>query len=238
MSDTGSFGYGQQDPNDAASDYNIYSFIVERMMAQMSTMKLVKVVAVNGNGTFAAPGTVDVLPLVSQLDGNNNATPWVTVYGIPWFRLQAGRNAVICDPKVDDIGFVVASDRDISNVKSTKKAAVPGSNRKFSIADGIYIGGILAADDPTQYIAFTDDGITITVPNGKKVTINGTVIVNGDLELSGTLKSESGGTYAGAISTTGNISTTQEVTAKAGAGHVQLSTHQHPGNNTPPTPGT
>ena len=80
MTDAG-FGYGQEIPNDSGSDFGAVAFVCRQLIAQISTMKLVKVVAVNGGGVNPA-GTVDVQPLVSQIDGNGNgksSTPSTTV---------------------------------------------------------------------------------------------------------------------------------------------------------------
>ena len=60
----GSLGYGQQDPNDASSEFNKHAFAVRQIVARLNTMKLVQVMAVHGGGgAVAAPGTVDVMPL-------------------------------------------------------------------------------------------------------------------------------------------------------------------------------
>ena len=62
-----------------------------------------------------------------------------------------------------------------------------GSNRKFSLGDGIYIGGLYGFNkEPEQFIEFTDDGITITSP--KDVTINAintTVNASGNANIFG-----------------------------------------------------
>lgn len=174
-SDSENFGYGQQDPNDSTSDFNKISFAVRQMMAKLNTMKLVKVTAVHVDApkTVGPAGTVDVLPLVTQLDGNGNSVPHGTVYGIPFFRLGGGGNALVCDPQVDDIGMVLVSDRDISAVKSTRAQAIPGSRRMFDIADGVYVGGVLALT-PTCYVAFVDvngaPGIVLS-PDGGTTSI-------------------------------------------------------------------
>jgi len=76
-------GYGQQIPTDGGSGFNQIAFIIKQMMAKLAVMKLVQVQAVHSNGPLAAAGTVDVLPLVSQVDGNFNTTPHGVVYGLP-----------------------------------------------------------------------------------------------------------------------------------------------------------
>ena len=170
QSDSGKFGYGQQEPNDSSSDFNKISFLARQLVARLETMKLVQVKAVHTNGEVAAAGTVDVLPLVNQIDGSGNATPHGTVYGLPWSRVQGGKNAIICDPQAGDIGYVVVSDRDISNVKSTGKQSNPGSFRKFTIADGIYAGGALNVA-PNQYLIFTAAGVRLVDANGNSIAM-------------------------------------------------------------------
>lgn len=230
---TATTGYGQQRPSDSDSDLNAISFVVSQMMARMSTMKLVKVVAVHGNGEVAAPGTVDVLPLVNQVDGNNNATAHGTVYGVPWWRLQGGPCAVVCDPRVDDIGYVVVSDRDISNVKANRKQSNPGSFRQYDLADGVYVGGVLNLA-PTCYILFKEDGYFKLVDahgNVLETTADGFV-------LTGKL------TVTGNVAVTGAITATGEITrGLGGADPVTLGQHLHTsgGSGSPtskPTAGT
>lgn len=179
------FGYGQQTPYDTTDPLAEITFIVRQMISQLSTMKLVQVKAVHGGG-LAPAGTVDVLPLVQQIDGNGNAQPHGIVPGLPWSRMQGGSNAIICDPVVGDIGYVIAADRDISSVKANLKQSTPGSLRRFDIADGIYVGGCLNPK-PTQYIQFTVTGIVISDMNGNQIIMQaGSVnIITGVLQVNG-----------------------------------------------------
>ena len=158
------FGYGQQDPTDSTDEFNKVSFLVRQMMAKQSTMKLCQVVAVHGGG-LAQAGTVDVTLLVNQIDGNGNAVEHGTVYGLPYSRLQGGASAIVCDPAVDDVGYIVAADRDTSKVRSTLARANPGSLRKFDVADSVYCGAVLA-QTPDQYVLLNADGIRIVDKNG------------------------------------------------------------------------
>lgn len=166
MADANS-GYGQATPDDSSDEFTVAAFIVRQMMAEMSTMKLVQVNAVTGGGVAPA-GTVTVTPLVSQIDGNGYGTAHQKLPPIPWSRVQGGKNAIICDPQVGDIGYVVAADRDISVVKSTLAAALPGSRRQFDIADGVYAGGCLNVA-PNQYLIFTTAGVRLVDANGNSL---------------------------------------------------------------------
>jgi hypothetical protein len=152
---------GLQDPESGVTEYNALSFLVRQMLAELSTSTLVKVTKVTNSGGVAAVGFVDVQPLVDQQDGFGNAVPHGVLHNLPYFRMQGGVNAVILDPAVGDIGFAVFADKDISVVKNTKKQASPGSARRFSMSDGIYLGGVLNGA-PTNYVQFSGNDINIT----------------------------------------------------------------------------
>lgn len=212
----GSFGYGQLTPNDTASEMSVISFICKQMMAQMETMRLVQVKAVHGNGETDTAGTVDVLPLVNQIDGRGNSTAHGTVYGIPWWRLQGGKNAVICDPVVGDIGYVSVSSRDISSVKATRKQSNPGSYRRFDLADGVYVGGVLNVA-PDQYVVFTETGVRLVDKNGNSVAMSDSGIVMTDKFSHVVSMSSTGITLKGNVIVDGNLVTNQTLEVKGSA---------------------
>lgn len=138
-------------------------FAVQQALAKMQTATLVRIEKCTNAGGLSPVGFVDVTPLVNQLDSQGNPTPHVTIYNVPYCRLQGGANAIIIDPEKGDIGLCVFASRDISKVKSTKKQANPGSFRQYNFADGLYIGGVLNAT-PAQYIQFSSTGIKIFSP--------------------------------------------------------------------------
>lgn len=215
MTDTATDGsgvVGQQGLNDDTSPYNLTTSFIQQALGRIATIKLVKVMAVTNAGELSPVGFVDVKPMVNLVDGVlGGSMQQDTVFGLPYFRLQGGKNAIIIDPVVGDVGFAVVCDRDISSAKENKDYANPSSHRRFSLSDGIYVGGVLN-DTPEQVIVFKDGMIEVTTPIFK---------VNGKIQA------------------TDDISTTGEVTAKAGAGHVNLSTHrQQAGTSQPPIPGT
>ena len=162
-------------------------YIVDNLLSKMQTITLVKIENVKGGKTKEV-GLVDVKPLVSQVDGANNIIEHGIIYNIPYFRLQGGADAVIIDPKKGDIGLCAFASRDISGVKATKKETPAQSKRMFDFSDGLYIGGFLNGK-PEQYIYFNENGITINT--AKTVTINANTVINGTLETSGTITSNS-----------------------------------------------
>jgi hypothetical protein len=238
---SGQFGYqGAQNPSSATSEYNTHAFVIRQILNQISTATLVQIKAVTNSGGIAPVGFVDVLPLVNQIDGGNGAMPHGVVHNIPYFRLQGGANAIILDPQVGDIGICVFADRDISAVKTAKGVANPGSKRRFDMADGLYIGGVINGT-PNQYIAFSSTGISMVSPTHISMaaptivlqatqTIGltaGTEITNSapTVEIDGTM-AQGNGPNGGTASMVGPLTVTNDVTAQGKSVHNHTHTAQ------------
>jgi hypothetical protein len=157
-------GYaGARDFGSDASDLTAHSFLISQILAKIHGATLVLVRAVTNSGGVSPVGFVDVTPMVNQIDGIGRATPHGVIHGLPYIRIQGGTNAIILDPVVGDIGVAIFASRDISAVKRTRKISNPGSRRRNSMSDGIYIGGCLNGT-PTQYIQFGPSGIAMSSP--------------------------------------------------------------------------
>lgn len=186
-------GYkGEQIPSSSASEFDATSFLVTQILNRANTATLVQIKAVTNNGGVSAVGFVDVQPLVAQLDGYGNAVPHQVVNGLPYFRMQGGANAVILDPQPGDIGVAVFASRDISAVKAKKGPALPGSRRRFDMADGVYLGGLLNGV-PTQYVQFSSAGINVVSPTqiqiqAPTVKIVSTTLTHNDVNVGETHK--------------------------------------------------
>lgn len=227
--------FGQAGLASGTSDTNATHFAMRQALGQVRTNVPVKVVAVHGGGV-GAPPTVDVQPLIAQVDGKGNKTDHGIIHGIPCSRVQGGGNAIINDPKVGDVGMMAVSDRDMSALKSNQGAASnPGSFRTHDLADGVYQGPILNPAKPDQYVQFTETGVKVVTKGGASFEMDGTTMtINANLIVNGSVTTTGGGemTSSGSISAKGNV------TAGAGTGNsVGLQTHTHPGTQ-PPTPGT
>lgn len=212
--------FGQQGTFDDSSDYNVRDFHIRQRLGEVRTLVPVKIIAVHGGGVGPAP-TVDVQPLINQIDGQGNQTPHGIIYGIPVSRSQGGGNTIINDPKVNDLGHISVGDRDMSSLKANKGVqSNPGSYRTHDLADGVYHGNLFNQATPDQYIHFRDDGITLADKNGNIIE-----------------------TKPGSIAMTGNLTVTGGITAGFGTGDaVTLQNHTHPttppGPEAPPNPGT
>lgn len=154
--------YGDLHPSDDASAYNELVFQVNAIMKRVNTCMPVQVTAVKAGG-LGPVGFVDVQVIVTQLTGNNTVVANPSISNVPYFRLQGGKNAIVIDPQVGDIGIACFCQRDISSVKSIRAIAPPGSHRMFSFSDAVYLGGMLNGT-PEQYIKFDGSGIEVYSP--------------------------------------------------------------------------
>src|ERR1700760_4303077 len=136
MSDT---VVGQTNPGTLGSEYNVLAFVIGQLIAKMQTVTLVKVISCSNDGGLSPVGRVVVQPLVFQVS-SMQIQPHGEISDVPYFRLQGGTDAVILDPKPNDIGIAVFASRDIANIKADPQGAVaqggatPGSAGQFDWA--------------------------------------------------------------------------------------------------------
>jgi hypothetical protein len=160
------------------SPYNSLSFMIQQAIReQVNTCIICKVVGVSD-------GYVDVLPLVTQVSGKDEAIAPTTLYHLPYMRYHAGIAAVILNPVVGDIGLAVFAGKDCSNVKvGTSEPVPPASFRDNSMANGFFLGGFLNRE-PSTFIELKQNGSINIVANGG-INITGNVTVNGDVTANG-----------------------------------------------------
>lgn len=168
-----------QTGSDSATDYSTLQFIVMSILSRVVTTLPVKVISCTNSGGLSAWGTVNVQPLIGQVFGNNSVVQHGQLFSLPYLRIQGGTNAIIMDPQPGDIGAACFCSRDISSLKKqtainqVKSGAVlgvsPASARKYNIADGIYMGGMLNAQ-PTQYLRFSTESIEVISPTKIKLS--------------------------------------------------------------------
>jgi hypothetical protein len=178
---------------------------------------------------------------------SNYTLPQVTVpvFGPEWIRYPI---------QVGDKGMVIPADAYLGGVSGlgtgTAGLNLPG-NLSALIFMPIANANWSATDDANALVLYGPDGvvirdkgahckivltptnITVTVPGGQTVTINGMTVINGNaqingnLQLSGAIQSAPGATYTGDIKTAGNV-----IAGFATSDQVGLTTHKHGGVQT------
>lgn len=234
---------------------NSQQFGTEALLKRLHVASPVRVTAVYQDDATGLVGFVDVLPLLSQVDGEGRTWPPSTLYHQPFLRIQGGANAVCVNPQVGDIGLSVFAHRDISVATKTRGPAQPGTARFCDAADGLYLGGFLnkAAE---RFVLVADDGITVegmarieihgtdtvinaegsctinaaggcTINAAAGLTINGDVLINGSLTWTDTAQGGHGAAkFRGGLTNSGG---------RVESNGIVLESHVHSGVESGPS---
>ena len=159
-------------------ELNNSQFMIDQATARVNVMHPVKVIAVYPGNNANVPTTVDVQPMIDQVDPQGNRTPHGTIYGVPAARMHAGGNALLLDPVIGDVGMMHVADRDASSLFANGGAqSPPGSSRRHDMADGFYHGGLYTAK-PTNFVDLRGGNMALTTQG------NITHTAQGDITLS------------------------------------------------------
>lgn len=140
-------------------------FIIQQLISKINSVTVVEIISVTVPTDELAPiGRCSIRPLVQQIDGNNNVYGRGVISNVPYLRVQGGKNAVVLDPVVGDVGLAGFCDRDISMVKRTGKTAAPNTRRQYSLNDAVYMFSCMG-DTPEQFIHFKGNEIHIKSPS-------------------------------------------------------------------------
>lgn len=174
----------EQSVGGAAQD----KFIIQQLISNVHTMIPVEVISVSvPTGTLAPIGRCSVRPLVQQVDGNNNVYGRGQIINVPYLRVQGGKNAVVIDPVVGDVGLCGFCERDISMVKRTGAEAAPNTRRQYSLNDAVYMFTMMG-DTPEQYVHFKQNEIHIKAKN--KIVLDAPMVeATGQILAQGIIKS-------------------------------------------------
>ena len=210
----------------SSNPLNSMEFFIRSLISQVvSTSLPVVVTAVERKGEEAGAGYVTVKPLLQPRNNSGDGLEVTTIPKLPYFRLQHGKAAIICDPKVGDIGLAVVAKHDISNINGSTTPKVPATYRKFDPSDSFYIGGFWGKA-PEVFIHLEDEG-TIQIKAPTKITMEAPecevnastsfTVNSAQINLNGPI---SGGGSGGADATF-----TGDVNAKG----ISLTSHMHTG---------
>ena len=210
----------------SSNPLNSMEFFIRSLISQVvSTSLPVVVTAVERTGEEAGAGYVTVKPLLQPRNNSGDGLEVTTIPKLPYFRLQHGKAAIICDPKVGDIGLAVVAKQDISNINGSTTPKVPATYRKFDPSDSFYIGGFWGKA-PEVFIHLEDEG-TIKIKAPTKISMEAPecevnastsfTVNSSQINLNGPI---SGGGSGGADATF-----TGDVNAKG----ISLTSHTHTG---------
>jgi len=155
----------KQTYNDRANLFNQLVYLINTRLSMLNTLKICTVVAFHGN-------TIDVRPMLTEIDGNGNQIEQSILYGIPILQIQGGTSGLKIEYKENDIVLCAFCDKDIQSLVRSKKTSAPTTDLITPLNSGICIGAVLF-NEATIYIEITDK-----------------IYLNGNTEVSGTLDSD------------------------------------------------
>lgn len=156
---------------------NAMDYIARSIIKQMINTAIPVVVEQVMPGDENAAGYVQCLPLVMPRDAQNNSIQTVSIPRLPFYRMYAGRAAIVCDPVVGDVGLAIFAQQDASLVKKgVTKPQQAGSFRCFDMSDGFYLGGFYNGGGDTNIVFDQNGGITINAPTAQVINTDSATV--------------------------------------------------------------
>lgn len=194
------------DPANNGSLAGTLQFAFERMMMKTDGMLPARVIQYDRD-----KNRVQVQMLITMITTNGEQVPRPQVASLPVLLMGGGGFLLSFPIKTGDLGWVMASDRDISLFLQNYNQSPPNSERVKSFSDGLFIPDtmtnytidgdddesiVIQSLDGSTKVTIGDDLITIKSPTKVNidcplVTVNPTVpglfAVNGDITASGAI---------------------------------------------------
>ena len=176
---------------------------------------------------------VQVQPLIMVLSTNRETVSRAQLASIPVLQIGGGGYMMNFNLTPGDLGWILASDRDISNFLQSYAEAQPNTLRKNDFADSLFIPNImhnfniLDEDEEHAVLQSVDGAVRIALwPDKVKITpellVAGDVVIQGDLTVEGATATNGGLTSTGGgansivingnVRAVGNIEATGNIT--------------------------
>ena len=189
--------YPDIDPSDVGNFSGILKYIFGKLQSQVDGMLPARIVAYD-----RAKNRATVQPLIKNLTTSGFVASRSQLASIPVMQFGGGGFVFNFPFKAGDLGWIKASDRDISVFLQSFEEAQPNTLRTYSFSDGVFIpdamkGWTIAGEDTDNAVIQTLDGsVRISIgANGVKITsplitFDGDTVMNGDLNVHGTITAQ------------------------------------------------
>lgn len=185
---------------------------------------------------------VSVEALIVIINTEGQIIKRAQIPSIPVFQLGAGGFVMSFNLKAGDLGWIKASDRDISNFVKNYDISKPNTERLHSFSDAVFFPDVMKGytiDDEDQdnlVIQTLDGSQRIAIWEDKvKITSDTRVIIDAPItEFTGAIINGTNPAYDDYAEFAGNIRARQDVIAQydVGGGEVSLLHHTHDGVQT------
>lgn len=208
---------------------NALDFIARSIIKQMVNTAIPVLVEAVFPGDDAAAGYVQCLPLVMPRDPQNQSIQTVSIPKLPFFRLYAGRSAIVCDPVPGDVGLAIFAQQDCSLVKKGTNTPQPaGTFRCFDMSDGFYFGGFYNGNGDTNIVFDQQGNITINAPTAQTVNTTNCVVNATEKITFNSPEAE----FTGNVTIDKGLTVIENTVSKSGdviASGISLKSHTHSG---------
>lgn len=214
------------DPADEGTMTGLLRHVFNKLMQGVDGMLPARVVAFNNDRNGPR---VTVQPLIALVTTGGAQVPRAQVASLPVFQFGAGGFLLSFPIKTGDLGWIMASDRDISVFLQSYAASRPQTFRRQNFADAVFIPDIMRGysiageDEENAVLQSADGSVKISLwPDKLKIVAPLVEIVTPSVTM------------------TGDLVVAGEITA--GGTTINLSTHTHSGvepgggNSGPPVP--
>lgn len=205
------------DPADEDSLVGAFRFVVNKMLQDSNGQLPAKIISFDRTTNRA-----QVQPLIAIVTTDGTQISRAQIASIPVLQIGGGNFMLNFNLLPGDLGWIRASDRDISLFLQSYSEEKPNTNRINSFSDSIFIPAIMkdytiAAEDAehavlqnlagTVRIALWPDKVKITAPAG--LVVDGPITATGGISVSG----GSGITMTGGLTMTGTMRVVGDITA-------------------------
>lgn len=188
-----------QDPADNDSILGMLRLVLRKFLAQTDDMLPAKVIAYD-----RAQNRVTLQPMIQMVTTDGQRISRAQVVSLPVLNIGGGGFVLSFPIAAGDLGWIKASDRDISLFLQGYSETSPNTGRMHTFSDGLFIpdvmtGWSIAGEDDSSAVLQSLDGtvrlslspsaLTLTAPtviiNSPSTTCSGSLTVDGDIETTG-----------------------------------------------------
>ena len=227
-----------RDPENADSLPGLFKVILKKF-AQRTDDMLPAIVEDYDRPTNVAR----VRPLIQIMTTEGELVSRAPIQSVKVLQIGGGGFLISFPLAAGDLGWIKASDRDLSLFRQNFSEAPPNTKRMHSFEDALFIPDVMkdysidGADTDGMVIQYKDSSVKIVLKNNEVVVKAPSISFEGDLSVAGAIDA------TGDITSEGTVTGEIDVVAKIAPVTVALSTHVHtsaaPGVPTSqPTPGT
>jgi hypothetical protein len=200
--------------------------VLEKFLQDIDDMLPARVIAFD-----RVTNRATVQPLIAVLKTDGTTQSRARIEGVQVFQYSGGGFVINFPLQAGDIGWLKASDRDLTLFKQSFSESTPNTLRKHKFMDAVFFPDVMrgwSISESGLVIQTLSGGQCIAINSDKIKIISDTeVIINAPLTtITGELRS---GTESGQAATFGgSITATGEVTTELNGG-IDLSSHVHSG---------